>query len=180
MMVLAVLALSLLSACALPGARSTTAHPLAARTPTAIPIAPTPTNVPAGWVVYVGPHFTVAYPKSWTYAFGVVPGNAFGVSIVLQNVSTGELITINETYGYSTAQLQALCAQGDTTAPLAGLAMRYTLDASGNRTWYFVTSHHYAYALIALDGGEPPAVVAGHDAILATFRPDDPLSGCAT
>lgn len=173
----AALAICLLGACAPPFARGA-ATPTAVRPATPTEVPPTPTNVPAGWVVFVGPHFTIAYPKAWTYANGAVPGNAFGVSIVLQNASTGELLTIEETYGYTPAQLQTLCAQGAGPAQLAGLPMRYTLDAGATRTWYFVTSHHYAYALVALDAGQPPSVLAAHDAILATFRPDDPFPGC--
>ncbi len=167
----ALLVASALSACSLPG--------IGASSPTATPAAPS-ANSPAGWQVYEGQQFTIAYPPDWSYGFKSPPTGAQGQGIVLSGPQASDQVTILEEYGFSDSDIQNLCklGEGETMTRLAGLPMKYTLGEGVYRTWFFLNSEHYSYALTVLDGNQPQAVQKLHDAILATFKPNDSASGC--
>jgi hypothetical protein len=57
---IALLTAGAFSACSLPG--------MGSDTPTMTP-AQSYTKVPAGWQVYKGQHFTIAYPPEWSYSY---------------------------------------------------------------------------------------------------------------
>jgi hypothetical protein len=168
----ALLAASALSACSLPG--------IGAATPTATPAQQPSSNVPAGWQVYAGAHYTIAYPPDWSYSFKSPPTGAQGQGIILSGAQTSDQITIMEQYGFSSSDIQKLCklGEGETMTRLAGLPMKYTLGEGVYRTWFFLNSQGYSYSLTVLDGNQPQAAQKQHDAILATFRPRDSASGC--
>ncbi len=168
---LALLAASALSACSLADIGSSS--------PTATP-AQSSTNIPTGWQVYAGQHFTIAYPPDWSYNYQSPPTGAQGQGIVLSGPQVSDRITILEQYGYSDSDIQTLCklGEGETMTRLAGLPMKYTLGEGVYRTWFFLNSEHYSYALTVLDGNQPKATQKLHDEILATFKPNDSASGC--
>lgn len=182
--ILCVLLLGLVAGCGATATGQTGAtQPTATTVPTATqpPGPPTPLNVPADWQVYSGQHFTMAYPSGWTYTASPVPTGLMGQGIMLTDPagypSTGQIEVLEE-YGFSQSQLQAMCQLQGTTATLARLSMKYTVGEGIHRNWLFINSNGVAYTLDAMDANKPQAVQQQHDAVLATFRPDDPTAGC--
>jgi uncharacterized protein YfaP (DUF2135 family) len=59
---------------------------------------------------------------------------------------------------------------------LAGLPMTYGISGEGqlDRTWAFVNAQRTVFAVSAGDAQSSSAIQAQNDAILATFRHDDP------
>ena len=57
--------------------------------------------------------------------------------------------------------------------------MRYSTVEDVHRVWIFVDSARASYFISTLDLNQSTAMQAQHDAILATFRPDDRTSACA-
>jgi hypothetical protein len=157
------------------GGSATTATPNA--TPTYAP--PTPTNVPPGWQVFFGPHFTIALPPDWSLAgYGSAQTGQMGGIYQFQNGRHIMYVAVGETYGFTPSQLQDLCKQLVSPVMLAGIPMHYTLASGFYRSWFYINSQNHEYGLTAGDGVLSPDIQATDDAILATFRPDDPTSGC--
>lgn len=141
---------------------------------------PTPLNVPAGWQIYSGPHFTIAYPNGWTMTTSAVQTGLMGQGIILTDPTqpgTGQVSVVEE-YGYSSSQLQAICQLPGTIVTLAGLRMKYTVGEGVHRNWQFVSSSGVSDTLDAQDGNQLQDVQKQHDRILATFRPDDATPAC--
>lgn len=155
-------------------------QPTATTAPTSIPTPgpPTPTNVPAGWQVYSGTHFTIAYPSGWTTTVSPAQTGLMGGGIVLTDPATSGQVTVSETWGYSQSQLQAMCQLQGAAVTLAGLSMKYSVGEGVHRNWLFIDSHGTAYTLDAMDANQSQSVQQQHDNILATFRPDDASPGC--
>jgi hypothetical protein len=181
MLTLVTLALSGLSGCGgsygqAGASTSATATPSA--TPTYAP--PTPTNVPPGWQVYSGPHFTIALPPDWSFAgYGGMQTGLMGQSHQFQNGRHIMYVAVGETYGFTPSQLQDLCKQvTESSVVIAGIAMHYNVAGGMGRGWFFINSQDHEYGLSAGDGLLAQDIRATDDAILATFRPDDPTSGC--
>jgi hypothetical protein len=147
-------------------------------TPTYAP--PTPTNVPPGWKVYLGPSFTIALPPDWSLAgYGSAQTGQMGGIYQFQNGRHIMYVAVGETFGFTPSQLQDLCKQVlESSVLLAGIPMHYTLASGFYRSWFYINSQNHEYGLTAGDGVLSPDIQATDDAILATFRPDDPTSGC--
>jgi hypothetical protein len=157
------------------GASTSTATPGA--TPTYAP--PTPTNVPPGWQVFFGSHFTIALPPDWSLAgYGATQTGQMGRIYQFQNGRHIMYVAVGETYGFTPAELQDLCKQLASPVMLAGIPMHYMLASGFYRGWFYINSQSHEYSLIAGDGALSSDTQATDDAILATFRPDDPTSGC--
>jgi hypothetical protein len=111
----------------------------------------------------------------------VPPTGSQGQGIVLSGPQASDTITILEEYRFTDSDIQSLCklGEGETRTQLAGLPMKYTLGEGAYRTWFFLNSAHFSYSLTVLDGNQSQAAQKQHDAILATFQPDDTTSGCA-
>lgn len=141
---------------------------------------PTPANVPTGWQVYSGPHFTIAYPPDWSYKTNSPPTGSTGMSVTLKGPG-GDQITVQELYGFSDSQVRDSCRPNPNGPPmkLGGIPMTYEVVEGVYRDWQFFNSQHDSYNLTVLDGNQPQATQALHDQILATFRPDDPTPGCS-
>jgi hypothetical protein len=141
---------------------------------------PTPTNVPPGWQVFFGPHFTIALPQDWSLAGnGAAQTGFMGQSFQFQNGRHIMYLTVGEEYGFTPSQLQDLCAQvTQSSVVIAGIAMHYTVAGGMGRSWFFINSQDHEFGLSAGDGLLSQDIRATDDAILATFRPDDPTSGC--
>lgn len=163
----ALLVLGALSACA-PSAAGTAAAPTTT---------PTVPGTSAGWSVYRGAHFTIAYPGGWSYT--TTSGGVGQTIVKLVGPQSRDQIIIIETTGVPQDQAASDChVAGATQTKLAGLTMSYQVAEGVHRTWSFLTSAHTSYALNTLDADQPAATQARHDAILATFRPDVTTSGC--
>ena len=169
--IIALLAASALTACDVPG--------LSSSAPTATP-APTNGNLPAGWQVYQGARFTIAYPPGWTYNLESSAGGYQSQGVAFDGPAAGDHLTIVEEYGFTAPDIQSLCTvgQGQSRVTMAGLPMIYAVVEGIHRTWYFMTSQRYGYALDADDGLQSAANQRQHDAILATFKPSDTALGC--
>jgi hypothetical protein len=160
-----------LSGCALPSVGATTTPPPAATT--------TVPGTPPGWSIYHGAHFTIAYPPQWS-ASNPTTGAGQGVVLVLTGPQPRDQIEVIEDDGVTSDQVANYCAPtGGTPRPLAGLAMSYSTAEGVHRVWVFVDNANSGYFLSTLDLDQSSAMQAQHDAILATFRPDDRTSGCA-
>ena len=160
---------------------SSTATSTVVHVPTAtpVPVPPTPTNVPAGWQVYFGTHFTIAYPANWTMMPSPHQQGLQGGGVTLSNQDNTGLVSVVESYGYSQSELQALCQLDGTPKILAGIQMKYVVGEGVHRNWSFVNSNGIEYSLDALDATQPQDVQAVDDSILATFRPDDATPLCS-
>lgn len=160
---------------------SSTSTPTITHLPTATPapMPPTPTNVPAGWQVYSGTHFTIAYPANWTYTTSPAQQGFMGGGVIFSNQQYTGQISVVETYGYSQSQIQSICHLDGTPKTLAGIQMKFVVGEGVHRNWSFVNSDGVEYSLDALDATQPQGVQALDDSILATFRPDDAAPLCS-
>ena len=161
-----------------------TTLPLPTATATLVP-APTPINVPSGWSVLAGQHFSLAYPadqKPYTkpdedfsnaidYFFLLPDGTGTPVRVFVYPQAQASLVD-----GYcqpASADIQQVT--------FASLPMTFTLTGEGSalRSWFFVNTQRTAFAIQAEDNGADAATEAADESILATFTPDDatPL-GC--
>lgn len=166
----ALLMLTTLGGCALP-----TVGGASEQTPSATATIP---GTPLGWNVYHGAHFTIAYPARWTASNQATSG-AQGVVVVLNGPQQRDQIEITETDSVPQDQIASDCSPAaGTPTHLAGLPMSYQTAEGVHRVWAFVSSAHVAYLLSALDADQPATLQAQHDAILATFRPDNTAPGC--
>lgn len=154
-------------------------------TATAIPAgsAPTPTNVPAGWQVYVGPHFSIAYPAGWSVSPNPQGDNSPSHPHVVYGLTMPDgvsLVSIGETDNVDPATIQSdFCGPQGSRVTLAGLPMRYQVDNSGvNRGWEFGTTQGTVYELATTDGNKSADIQAQDQAILATFRPEYTTPAC--
>ena len=180
--ILCMLLLGLVAGCgAIQPRAMTTATATTVPTATLPPGPPTPLNVPADWQVYSGQHFTIAYPSGWTHTTSPMQTGLMGQGIILTDPaaypSTGQIEVLEE-YGFSQSQLQAMCQIQGTTVTLARLSMKYIVGEGVHHNWLFINSNGVAHTLDAMDANKPQAVQQQHDAVLATFRPDDPTPGC--
>ncbi|HEX9037583.1 MAG TPA: hypothetical protein VF808_11400 [Ktedonobacterales bacterium] len=169
--VVAALTAGALSACDLPG--------IASSTPTATP-AQASGALPTGWQVYKGVDFSIDYPPDWSLNLQAPPTGSQGQGIVLSGPQASDTVTIIEEYGFTDSDIVNLCklGEGETPTHLAGLPMTYTLGEGVYRTWFFMNSAHQSYSLTVLDGNQPQSVQKQHNAILATFQPNDMNPGC--
>jgi hypothetical protein len=166
-----------------------TTAPTATATATA---APTTVPIPAGWRTYQGPHFTIAYPPTWTeatqaqggstpsqpiiaYAFTAANGAASGfVSVIESDNLTAA--TIQNTYCKNTS--------GEKTVTFAGLPMRFSQTTSGEhtRSWVLITNAGVVYQVYANDflasASDYLSVVAQNTTLASTFQPQYTTPGC--
>lgn len=156
-----------LSSCALP-------------TPGGAAPAPTQTPVyaPAGWTAYRGDHFTIAYPTGWTEHQTTSNGGQSSV-ITLAGPQPRDQITISETRFTPDQRADFCSTTGQTATQLAGLPVLYQVVEGVHRQWTFVSAGGISYGLSAFDADQPTTMQEGHNAILATFRPDDRASDCS-
>lgn len=176
------LAVSVLAAC---GISSADTRPAATPIPTSTLGPPTPTNVPAGWHVYSGQHFTIAVPADWgvkTYPLSVTQ-QGHDVTYSFSPSTTAHLgVDVMEDSGLDEATLQHdFCPNPahEPTVALAGLPMRYSVIEGVHRSWQFITNTGTSYQLSINDGLAGKDVQAHDDAVLATFRSEDTTPGCA-
>jgi hypothetical protein len=149
--------------------------------PTSLPIAavaPTPTDVPAGWTVLAGWHFSMAYPPGWSLQSDVL---ATGPTYNLeppnphdQGVEVDVALLPPYASSVDTGPYCLSSNHGIHQTTFAGLPMAYEITGEGvyTRTWTFVNSQHTEYMLKALDEQGTAAAQGLDDSILATFRPD--------
>lgn len=156
--------LTVLSSCALPFSGAQT--PASSTAPE-----------PAGWTVYHGDHFLIAYPAGWSTSTPAIEDGGQTAVVVLSGPKPRDQIEVTEILVIP--QNADPCAVGRAQlVTLAGLPMRYEIVEGVHRVWSYFTSAHIEYALSALDADQSTAIQSQHDAILATFRPDDRASGC--
>ena len=166
-------ALLYLTACTSPavGSVSPTATATVPPAPTAtpIPVASTPTNVPAGWKVLVTTYFSLAYPPDWTMQ--ILSGPRYFISPPSQQ---SQLIVVATPQGDVSPYCYS-ATSGARHTTLAGLPMTYLLTGEGDtlRTWLFANTQRTFYSLQAQDTQAPASLQAQDEAILATFRPDN-------
>ncbi|HET9110309.1 MAG TPA: hypothetical protein VFN78_05745 [Ktedonobacterales bacterium] len=139
--------------------------------------ASSPSQMPAGWKVYHGDHFSIAYPAGWSTSTPAIDDGGQTAVVVLSGPKPRDQIEVTEIL--IIPQNTTPCAVGrGQPVMLAGLPMRYEVVEGVHRVWSYFTSAHIEYALSALDADQSTATQSQHDAILATFRPDDHSSGC--
>jgi hypothetical protein len=152
-------------------------------TPTLVP-APTPTNVPAGWAVLDTPHFSLAYPASWSVQ--LPDTNIEGTIYVLEPPSPHDQGVEVTVYpgppSTGSAGMAPYCfgpgQEGRPRVTLAGIPMAYQFgvgEGADVREWDFVNTQGTHFMLNALDAKGTTAVRAQDDSILATFRPDNAI-----
>jgi len=141
--------------------------------------------VPAGWQVYSGPHFTIAYLAGGSVTSSVQANStAQRPNVVYGITAQGKYaVTVNEQDNWDDATIQNdFCRNptNDPTVTLAGLPMRYSTGAGGaGRSWLFITDKGTVYGLGTDDGYAGKDVQAQDNAILATFRAEYTTPGCA-
>jgi hypothetical protein len=129
--------------------------------------------------VYTGAHFTIAYPPGWTYTSQGVTSADPSVLVIFTGPQPRDQIEVTEVAGVTQAQVPDYCTTtGAKQVHLAGLVMNYQVAEGVHRVWSFFTSTHISYSLSALDADQSAAMQAQHDAILATFKPEDTAPGC--
>src|SRR5262249_48136835 len=151
---------------------------------TTTPSATATATVPPGWQTYQGPHFTIAYPPTWTettqaqgdstpsqpviaYAFTAPTGSASGFVSVTES-DTVAAAALQATFGKTTS--------GDQTVTFAGMPMRFSQNTGGERTrsWVLITNAGTVYQLDANDflasAPDYAQVVAQNTAVLSTFQ----------
>lgn len=182
LVLLLALLVAVISGCGAVSAHTAAPTPTAtvapAPTATTAPGPPTPTNVPAGWQVYTGTHFTIAYPANWTHSTSPHQQGLQGEGLVLSSPEHTGIITVVESYGYSQSALQSWCHFSGTYRMLAGIRMQFVIGEGDIRYWSFANSNSVLYDLSAFDMRWPPEVQALDDSILATFRPDNATPLC--
>ncbi len=161
----ALLMVAALSSCALPAVGASPATPTR-----------TPAGGPAGWLVYHGDHFTIAYPPGWSYNLPTT-SDPQTLVVILTGPQPRDQIEVVEMTAVA-ADAEPCSTLGTTAATLAGLPMRYDVVEGVHRVWSFYTSAHISYDLSALDADQSTTMQTRHDSILATFRPDDRTPGC--
>jgi len=157
---------------------TSTTLPSPTATATLVP-APTPTNVPSGWSVLAGLHFSLAHPADQQPY--TKPDEAFSTGTDYFFSLPDGSVTPVRVFVYPQAQtsLVASYCQPDSAdnqhVTFAGLPMTFTLSGEGSvlRSWLFVNAQHTAFAIQAEDNGADAATLAADEAILATFTPDD-------
>lgn len=146
-----------------------------------------PLNVPAGWQVYNGPHFAIAYPPNWSV--GVFPqGNSTSAQPIVvygfKSPDGGQTVSVTEADGFQ-ATLKSQCLSFKSSAlysvvTLAGIPMFFTDKTAGGivREWSFFTDQGTSYGLSAEDGRSSAAIRAQDDAVLSTFHAEFTSSVC--
>lgn len=173
-----------LAACSQPSAAQPTATTAPTTAATATPTQqatalPTATNIPSGWSVFAGDHFTIAYPPTWTYTTSPPQTGLQGMGVSFSNGQQSGVITVIESYGYSPTDAQSLCSRGGTPVTFDGLPMSYMVGEGVHRNWTFVNHDQISFDLDAFDAAQPQAVQQADDAVLATFRPANPTPLCS-
>jgi hypothetical protein len=171
LVLLGVLALLCLAACAPMAAvrvsPTATTLPAPTATPTTV-LAPMPTTVPAGWKVLATTHFSLAYPPDWTPEGGEPMSTIWAPA----KHSAGQVLALprGDVTHYCRPE-----SSGARPMTCATLPMTFQLTGRGNtvRVWEFANAQQTRYQLSAGDMTAPAAVQAQDEVILATFRPDN-------
>lgn len=156
--------------------RPTTSTAVATMTPPQA-LAPTPTHVPAGWIVLATPQFSLAYPAG--FSVNTIPPSAdYPFTLYDLTGATKETtppVRLSVQPQAQVLYLDAYCAPKSDYQTFANLPMRYDLEgeASAMRTWDFANSDGTVYILQAGDSNEDATTQAADTAILATFRSAD-------
>ncbi len=158
-----------------------TTPPVPSATPTLV-LAPTLTNVPAGWKVLATTHFSLAYPPDWTLqtvTFEGGQGYTVWAPAKQGAVQVKALPRADLTPSYST-DVPLYCqpeSSGARRTTFANLPMTFQLTGLGNtvRVWRFANAQQTLYLLSAGDMTAGAAAQAQDAAILATFRPDNAI-----
>jgi hypothetical protein len=142
-----------------------------------------PAKVPAGWHVFHGPHFALAYPPGWTVSKNAqATGTAAHANVAYGFASPDrkQMVAVNEQDGWDAATIQReFCRQQSTPVELAGLTWRYVTAENGVlRAWLFITDRGTVYGMGAQDGTQPQSVQQQDAAVMATFRAEYTTSGC--
>jgi hypothetical protein len=124
------------------------------------------------------PHFSLAYPSGWTPQTNpqqdgsiiyliTPPNNQPAVSVLVQDHVPDATIR---------ASYCGPLPSGVQRTTLAGLTMTYGITGEGqsDRAWGFINAQRTIFALDAGDAQSSRAIQAQDDAVLVTFRPDDP------
>jgi hypothetical protein len=88
-------------------------------------------------------------------------------------------VSVGADIGYTTAEIQSICQLSGTHTTLAGLTVNYTVFEGVHRNWQFINTDGISFGLDAFDLNQPQSQQTLDDAILATFRPANPASGCS-
>jgi hypothetical protein len=157
--------------------------PAQSATPIPAGSAPTPTNVPAGWQVFAGPNFSMAYPPGWRERTTKRSDAPMLYSFQSTTDAQGGQLSVyaSETGGLDATTVATLCRAhaGDQLVTFAGLPMRYSVASPGERDWVFIANTATSYILTAPDATLSPDVQARNGSILSTFRPQETTPGCS-
>lgn len=167
-------------ACALPGSG---ARPAIGRSTSSTAHPPTPTNVPRGWIVVYGPHFSVAHPPDWTvttdFATHISQANPAATRTRLWLAPTGgtPVLLVAEEDNADSDTIQAGCASG-SPATIANLPVQSFTTEGGARNFSFYSDNGAVYTLVYLNAADPASLVTQENAIVATFRPEFTSPAC--
>src|SRR5487761_1917403 len=161
-----------LAACAPTATVNARPTPTATSTPV---VAPTPTNVLAGWRILATTYFSLAYPPDWTPDTGSSSTGQF----VIWAPARQDAVTVNVVLQAEVPpmELTLYCQpqrEGARPTTLANLPMSLQLTGLANsvRVWRFVNAQQTLYQLSVGDALTDAATQARHEAIFATFRPN--------
>lgn len=135
----------------------------------------------ANWQHYSGAHFTLAYPQDWHEKSLPLQTNGAattGNTFIFYSPDGTQELAVAELDGLTSAALQQACASNGTKTTIAGLPMRYYLNANGVRNYTFVSVSNIGYTLISEGPGKQPANQSLYDAMMASFVPDTHDTAC--
>lgn len=143
----------------------------------------TPLQVPAGWHVFDGPHFAIAYPADWLDETCDGCGGdtshpeTTSTSYIFSTPDKSRSVLVNEKDGVDAGTIHLYCTTMGTPTTFHGLPVRASESAGGFENRLFVTDKAVTYEF----GWQPtqPEIQAQYDAIFATFRPEYTTSACS-
>jgi hypothetical protein len=150
-------------------------------TTTPTPLPPPPLNMPAGWQVYRGHHFAVAYPPGWTDAEHVVQDGddqTVEASVSFNSDDGNYSVGIAEREGLDAATLKQYCDTPGTHTTYAGLPMITSLTAGTLRMYTFISAGGVAYTMLCRQDESSSDILYLYNTMLASFRPEVTTSAC--
>ncbi len=156
-----------------------TATPWPTATPTPLP--PPPVNMPAGWQVYRGHHFAVAYPPGWTHVEHLVQdgdGQIVEASVSFNSDDGNYSVGVAEREGLGATTLKQYCATPGTQTTYARLPMITSLTSDTLRMYTFVSAGGVAYTLLYRQDEASSDILYLYNTMLASFRPEVTASAC--
>jgi hypothetical protein len=148
---------------------------------TVAPLPPPPLSAPAGWQVYRGHHFALAYPPGWVLAEETLPapsGSTHSYSATFESADGTRAVAVQVLDDLDAGALQGICAQLGTHTTFAGLPVTTRTTAYTLRAYVFAASEGTMYTLLYDTQSGAGQNQTLYDSILGTFRPEYASPAC--